>query len=169
MLFKRVWEWLVNSNIFLEKLFIIFYAINIKGLIVSAEGTLIDYTQAKFDNSGPGLSEAKIADLNKNIKDNLAAVLNYNVGIEYTLPKIGLRIRGGYFVQPSAYKDDPSGFDRKYVTGGIGFLTEETIGLDIAYAHGWWQDIGDNYSSYVSRTYQNVTYNKVIMTATYRF
>jgi len=32
-----------------------------------------------------------------------------------------------------------------------------------------WKDFGDNYGSGVSRTYQDVSVNKLIFTATYRF
>ena len=72
-------------------------------------------------------------------------------------------------VQPSPYKGDPTEYDHKYVTGGMGFLVDETMGLDLAFAHGWWKDFGDNYDVNVSRTYQDVSVNKLILTATYRF
>jgi hypothetical protein len=144
------------------------FSINYKGLIFSAEGTAIDYSQLKFDNPD-GIDQSYIAQQNKNIKDQLRAVLNYNFGAEYTIPDVGLRLRAGYFVQPSAYKNDPSKYDKKYFTAGIGILAQETLGLDLAWAHGWWNDIGDNYGSGESRTYQDIKYNKIMLTATYRF
>ncbi len=144
------------------------FSANFKGFIISAEGTAIDYSQLKFDNPD-GISSQNIGTLNKNIKDQLSAVLNYNVGIEYTIPNVGLRLRTGYFVQPSAYKGDPSSFNRKYFTAGIGILAQETLGLDLGWAHGWWQDYGDNYGSNESRTNQDIKYDKIMMTATYRF
>jgi hypothetical protein len=144
-------------------------AINLKGIIVSAEATLIDYSQLKFSNSNDGLSASYIADVNKEIKDVLRSVLNYNVGFEYTVPTIGLRIRGGYITQMSPFKDDDSEFNHKYLTGGLGFLANGTIGIDVAYAYGWWKDIGDNYGSNVSRTFQDVKVHNVMLTTTYRF
>ena len=143
-------------------------AVNFKGLIVSAEATLIDYSQLEFDNL-EGLTSSYIADANKEIKSILTSALNYNVGLEYTVPTIGLRIRGGFMNQPSAFKDDDSDFDHKYLTGGLGFLANGTIGIDVAYAYGWWKDIGDNYESNVSRTFQDVKYHTVMLTTTYRF
>ena len=137
-------------------------------LILSAQGTLIDYSQLKFDNPD-GIAAVDIADLNKAIKNDLTAVVDYNVGAEYTIPAVGLRVRAGYFVQPSAYKGDPASFDKKYITAGIGFLAEETIGLDLAFAHGWYNDIGDNYGSNLSRTTQDIKENHFILTGTYRF
>lgn len=152
------------------------FSVNLRGLIVSAQGTLVDYSETTFSDIS-GLGDATVNDINRNIKDQLAAVINYNVGAEYTIPMVGLRLRVGYLVQPSAYKGDPSKYDHKYLTGGIGFLADETIGIDLGYAYGWWQDFGDNYSydqngNYIpraSRTNQDITVNKFILTATYRF
>lgn len=143
------------------------FSVNYVGLIFSAQATILDYSQTTFKNVD-GLSEQYAENLNKNIKDQLRSVFNYNLGVEYNVPG-GLRLRGGYFVQPSPYQGDPSEFNRKYLTAGIGFLTEETVGLDFAYAYGWWKDYGDNYGTNVSRTFQDVTTNKFIITGTYRF
>jgi long-subunit fatty acid transport protein len=145
------------------------FSYNYSGLIISAEGTLIDYSQTEFDHDGEGLSTAYINTINKNIKDQLTAVVNYNVGLEYTIPAAGIRLRTGFMMMPSAYKNDPSEYDRKYFTAGIGFLADETVGVDLGYAHGWWKDVGDNYGSNVSRTLQDITTDKVIISATYRF
>lgn len=144
------------------------FSFNITGLILSAQGTLIDYSQLKFENP-EGIAADYIAGINKNIQSNLTAIINYNVGAEYTIPTVGLRVRAGYFVQPSAYKGDPASFDKKYITAGIGFLAEDAIGLDLAFAHGWYSDIGDNYGSNLSRTTQDIKENHFILTGTYRF
>ncbi len=141
---------------------------NLKGLIVSLQGTLLDYSQMKFEDVN-GLGTTLVEQLNQDIKDQLTAVLNYNFGLEYTFPVIGLRLRAGYMAQPSPYRGDPTEYDHQYVTGGIGFLADETIGLDLGVAHGWWKDFGDNYDTNVSRTYQDISDNTVILTATYRF
>lgn len=144
-------------------------AVNLKGLIISAEATLIDYSQLKFKDSQDGLSANYVSDVNKEIKDVLRTVLNYNFGFEYTVPTIGLRIRGGFINQASAFKGDASDFNHKYLTGGLGFLADGNIGIDIAYAYGWWKDIGDNYGSNVSRTFQDVKVHNVMLTTTLRF
>ncbi len=145
------------------------FSTNFKGFIFSLQGELTDYSQLKFDSPGDGLSVQYIAEQNKNIKDLLGSVVNYNLGVEYTIAPLGIRLRGGYMAQPSPYKGDPSSYDHQYVTGGIGFLAGETIGLDLGIAHGWWKNYGDNYGVNVSRTYQDVTVNKLILSATYRF
>jgi long-subunit fatty acid transport protein len=145
-------------------------SVNYMGLIFSAQTTFIDYTETEYNNlTGFSNPEKQESDLNRDIKDNLKSVFNYNLGIEYNIPVIGLRLRGGFMVMPSPYKDDPPEFDRKYLTAGLGFLTDETIGIDIAYVHGWWKDFGDNYSSNVSRTFHDVKSSQFIITGIYRF
>jgi hypothetical protein len=143
-------------------------ALNLKGIILSAEATYIDYTQMEFSNA-EGIDVGYISDRNKEIKDELTSALNYNVGLEYTVPTVGLRIRGGFMNQPSAFADDDSEFDHKYLTGGLGYLANGKIGIDVAYAYGWWKDIGDNYDVNLSRTYQDVKHSTVMITTTYRF
>jgi long-subunit fatty acid transport protein len=146
------------------------FALNYMSFIASAEFSLTDYTQAKFENmSGFKNPDQTSASLNKDIKDNLRAVVNYNLGLEYTFADLGLRLRAGYFVQPSPYSGDPSDFNKKYVTGGFGFLLEDAISIDFAYSHGYWKDLGDNYGYNLSRTYQDISYDKIILTGTYRF
>jgi len=144
------------------------FSINVTGLILSAQATLIDYSQIEFEDV-EGLGTPLVSSLNRDVKDLLASVINYNAGVEYTVPQIGMRLRGGFFVQPSPFREDPSEFDRKYFTTGIGFLADEAVGIDVAYAHGWWKDFGDNYSSEVSRTFQDVTSDYIILTGIYRF
>lgn len=146
------------------------FAVNFKGIILSAEATWIDYTQLEFDNA-EGFTDPQlfISDNNKNIKDILTSVINYNLGFEYTVPTIGLRLRGGFLTQPSAFKDDKSDFDHKYITAGLGYLANGQIGIDVAYAYGWWKDIGDNYGVNVSRTFQDIKVHNVMLTTTYHF
>lgn len=145
---------------------------NVKGLILSAEANLTDYTQTKFSNP-KGISAADLSSLDKEMKELLRAVAAINIGIEYTIPEVGIRVRGGFISQPSPYKDDPSDFGKKYLTGGVGFLADETFAIDVAYAHGWWKTYGDNYNydkgNSVSRIYQDVSNDKMLVTFSYRF
>jgi hypothetical protein len=145
-------------------------AVNLKGIILSAEATWIDYSQLRFDNAR-GFTDPQrfISDNNKQIKDVFTNVFNYNLGVEYTVPMIGMRLRGGYLAQPSPFKGDASDFDHKYITAGIGYLANGVIGIDFGYAYGWWKDIGDNYGVNVSRTFQDITTNNYIITTTFHF
>ena len=143
-------------------------SVNVKGLILSAEANLTDYTQTKFSNP-KGISATDLASLDKDMKELLRAVAALNIGIEYTIPEVGIRVRGGFISQPSPYKDDPSDFGKKYLTGGVGFLADETFAIDVAYAHGWWKTYGDNYGTDLSRIYQDISNDKMLVTFSYRF
>ena len=144
------------------------FSLNMKGLIFDGQATYIDYTQLKFDNAD-GLTVSYVDGQNNYMQQNLKSVLNYNIGAEYTIPAIGLRLRAGYMVMPSAYQGDPTSFDKKYVTGGIGYLAEGDFGIDLAYAHGWWDSYYDNYGTNQSRINEKLTDNRVIISMTYRF
>lgn len=141
---------------------------NFKGLLFSGEFSLTDYSQTKFDES-KNFSQREIEDMNKEIKSLLRAVVNYNVGVEYTVPEVGLRLRTGFFTQKSAYKSDPSTFDRKFLTGGAGFLVDDTFSVDLTYVHGWWSNYGDNYGFNLSRTAQEITIDQLMLSFSYRF
>jgi len=144
------------------------FSYNLKGLILSGQATLIDYSQMQFENPD-GISQQTVDDANKSIKYLLGPVINYNLGAEYTIPDMGLRLRLGYMGQPSPYKNDPPEYSRKYITGGIGILAAKTVSIDLGYAHGWWKNYGDNYGSNISRTYQDITVDKLILTTTFNF
>jgi long-subunit fatty acid transport protein len=144
------------------------FSTNYMGLVLSIQGTFIPYSQIEFENVS-GLGRQFVEDLNRRAKDQLRTVINYNIGIEYNIPMTGLRVRGGFMVMPSPYQDDSSEFDRKYLTAGLGLLADETIGIDVAYAYGWWKDIGDNYGVNLSRTFHDVNSSQVIITGIYRF
>lgn len=137
-------------------------------VILSLSGRFTDYSQIEFDNPD-GISLEYIDDLNRNINDFFGSVFDYNIGAEFTVPYTGLRLRAGYFVVHSPYKDDPSDYDRKYLTGGIGYLVDGTISLDLAFARGMWDNFGDNYGSGESRTYQEISQNTFQFTFSTRF
>ncbi len=141
---------------------------NFLGLIVSGEVGLIDYTQIEYDNPR-GISLNDIQYLNKQIKENFKAVVDYRVGIEYTIKELDMRIRSGFFTQNSPYVNDPTEYNRTFITGGFGFLIDQAVSVDFTYAHGFWKTYGDNYGVNVSRTFQDVTSSKLIASFNYRF
>jgi long-subunit fatty acid transport protein len=95
--------------------------------------------------------------------------LNFNVGAEVRVPILPIRGRVGFIYNQSPYLDDPAKFDRKYFTLGAGIILGSKVSVDFAYAYGWWKNYGDNYSFDVSRTFQDVSINKVIMSISSRF
>lgn len=141
-------------------------AYSVSGVTLSGEVNYIDYTQMEF---GGDLDEALISRNNKDIKELFMGVVNYNLGVEYILPYPSLALRAGFIMQPSAYKDGPSEYDRKFITAGIGISPNKKFSLDFAYAYGWWKNFGDNYGADVSRTYHDITRNNFIVSFNYMF
>ncbi|MBN1300849.1 MAG: hypothetical protein JW995_06505 [Melioribacteraceae bacterium] len=139
-------------------------AYEIAGLKAAGQLTLVDYTQMEFSE---GLSASQRVDNNRLINENFRSVVSYSIGAEYNIPFFDMKIRAGFINLPSAFKNDPSEFDKKYLTAGIGFVASSVLGIDITYVHGWWKTYGDNYGVDESRTYQDITRNNLLVTFTY--
>lgn len=137
-----------------------------KNLILALDAKLIDNASAEFSY---GFDKNVRMDKNKEINDLLRSVINLNVGGEYFLQSLGLTLRAGFMYKPSPFKNDPSDYDKKYLTAGVGYRLSKKINLDIAYAYGWWKDFGDNYGSNLSRTYQDITVGNLLTTLKYYF
>ena len=141
-------------------------AFNKNNITVSFDAKMIDYSQMEFKS---GLDEGAISDNNRDIKDLFRTVINMNAGVEYVIPNLGLALRGGFMFRPSPFVDDPSEYDKKFVTLGIGIETNKNVTFNLGYAYGWWKDIGDNYDSGISRTNQEITHNNLLMGIKYYF
>lgn len=138
------------------------------GLILAGDINLIDYSEMSFSGLSPSKNNAK----NREINDLFRMVFNYAVGLEYELPFIQefiVKLRGGFAYKQSPFKDDPSDFDQKFITGGFGLIFERAFSFDFALVSGSWKNFGDNYSSGVSRTYQNIKTLDLFFTIGYRF
>ena len=143
-------------------------AFNLVYLIITGQASIIDYTQMEFKNP-EGIDQTFFSDQNNLIKQSMRVAYNGNIGAELTLPLLPIKFRAGAIYQQSPFEADDPEFDRKYLTAGIGFNFEGVFGIDIAYAYGWWKDIGDNYDAEVSRTYQDIKQQTVMLSTTFRF
>jgi long-subunit fatty acid transport protein len=133
--------------------------------IVSGEVKIIDYKQMEFTD---GLGNQYRIDKNNEIEDLFRTTLNFNVGAELRLPVLPIRGRIGFIYNQSPFLDDPSKFDRKYFTLGAGIILGHKVSVDVAYIHGWWENYGDNYSFNVSRTFQDVSIDKLLFSISSR-
>lgn len=132
-------------------------------VLLSADLEYTDWSQLEFRNA-----DASLIALNREIKTLFRGTLNARAGVEVNLPAPGLRLRGGFMYFPSRYDGDPSEFDQKYITGGLGFLLGSTTMLDIGYAGGWWKTFRANYGG-PSRVDEDITTHTVTATLSYRF
>lgn len=133
----------------------------IRDLVLSGDIEYTDWTQLQFENANSDL----IA-LNKDIKEIFRGTANLRAGVEYDLQDV--RLRGGFIYNTSPYQNDPSSFDQKYITAGLGVPLGGSTMLDIAYARGWWETFRTNYDR-SSRVNEKVTANNFLMTFSYRF
>jgi long-subunit fatty acid transport protein len=138
-------------------------SVMLQELMVSGDIEATDWTQLKFENAN-----ADVIAQNKDMKTIFRGTLNFRTGLEYDFTKIGVRLRAGYMYYTSPYADDPSSFDQKYLTGGVGFLLGPSTMFDVSYARGWWDTFRTNYDS-SSRTDEKITTNTVMATLSYRF
>jgi hypothetical protein len=128
----------------------------------TAEVTYVDYTTMSITEEA-GTLPSRTA-LNKRIKDELASVLNVNVGAEVRLPLTGLRGRVGGIYQPSPFKADPSRFAQKVLTLGAGYNSYDTVEFDLAYAYGWRGENEDLQDGDAGITDQNIGRHTVLVT-----
>lgn len=137
-------------------------------LTVAADAEYTDWTQMKFETSNPDLQEE-----NRLITKVYRSTVNLRAGAELSLLGSGIRLRGGLIWNPSPYEDDPDEFDQLYVTAGAGFEFAGNVGLDLAYARGFWDTYRDNYAiagvEQASRTTESITTDNVIVTLRARF
>src|SRR5271169_2189814 len=150
------------------------YSQGIKDLLLSAEVDYEDYTQMEFRNT----NDATLLYYNTQIKQLFRPTVNMKIGGEYEFTGIGLRIRGGYAYLPSPYSGDGSSQATKYITGGIGYIFENSMAIDIGYAHGTVntsQYYSDPWGAYrwtydpTALVSESITTNNIIRTVTYRF
>jgi long-subunit fatty acid transport protein len=135
----------------------------VANLMLSADIDYTDWTQLKFENAN-----SDVLAQNKDMKTIFRGVANYRAGLEYEIAHLGVRVRGGFIYNSSPYAGDPSSYDQKYFTGGLGFLLGPSTMLDVAYARGWYETFRYNYDG-GPRTDEKVTTNNVFLTLSYRF
>jgi long-subunit fatty acid transport protein len=135
----------------------------LRGLTLSGDAQYTDWTQTKFSNA-PSDVMAKNTSFGKLFR----GTWNLRGGASYLIQPIGVTIRGGFIYNPSIYKSDPTSFDQKYVTGGLGIRVDEGTSLDFALAHGWWMAYRVNYDN-TTQINEKVTANTFLLTLTHRF
>jgi long-subunit fatty acid transport protein len=132
-------------------------------LLLSADVDYTDWTELEFDDANP-----EIINWNAEMKTIFRGAANYRAGAEWDVFGLGLRLRGGFLYNSSPYAGDPETFDKKFITGGIGFQFSGSTMFDLAYAHGWWETFRLNYDN-TSEVYEQLTTNIFVATLSYRF
>ncbi|MBI3189630.1 MAG: outer membrane protein transport protein, partial [Ignavibacteriales bacterium] len=139
-------------------------------VMLAADIEYTDWTQMKFSNADPYLEQ-----YNSDIKEIFQPTVNLHGGLEFSVPETSLRLRGGVAYIPSPYKNDPTSFNQKFVTGGLGLLLADVIMFDVGFSHGFWETSHVNYQhddisgNPLSETKEKITTNNLMTTLSYRF
>lgn len=132
-------------------------------LLLTAQAEIINYKQMEFTE---GLGSQESLDRNLEIDNLFRSVVNFNAGLEYQLSDM-IKLRAGFIFQKSPYKDDDSKYDKKFLTGGLGFALNRQLNLDLGYSYGWWENFSDNYDFNLSRNYQKLSRSNMSLSITY--
>jgi hypothetical protein len=133
-------------------------------LLLSADGEYTDWTQLEFTKGNEDVLSWN-RDMQKLFRDD---AWNLRAGAELEIPGSPVRLRGGFIYNTSPYKTDPSTFDQKFITGGLGIQVGDATMLDFAYARGWWDTYRYNYDA-SSKTNESITTNTILVTLSHRF
>lgn len=136
-------------------------------LLLAADVEYTDWTQIEWSDN-PGLEKK-----NTQLQSVFRSVTNIRIGAEFDVPYTELKIRAGYMMNPSPYKNDPSSFDEKVLTGGAGLFLQRNVVLDAAFAYGTMKSYRNEYSAVglpnSARVDRSITSTLVNFTVSYRF
>lgn len=97
-----------------------------------------------------------------------------NIGAEYMLPRMGVKLRAGYMYDPIPYADFLVKNDRDFVTFGVGFLIDRMMTLDIAFITGSYEytlpdaSIGPIRGLSADAMFEKYSVNRIYVTTAFR-
>jgi hypothetical protein len=112
-----------------------------KFLILSADYEFIDYSTAKFSETGDGFD---YSDKNHDIKSTLKSAGNFRLGGELRLDKIYLRSGYGYYGSAFRSGDQNANLDYRSISFGAGFR-ERNVSIDFGYTNYKYSQTNDLY------------------------
>jgi hypothetical protein len=142
------------------------------GFTGSASVSYTNLSDLQFENSSVDMTAE-----NQMASDSLRAVLSWQLGVEYKIPGIGIALRAGFADQPSPYKNDPSSYDTKIISAGLGIPIGKRFAIEAVYRHSSYNTIHPIYNDLTpdgtpasaNITSDAVDINDVAMTFQYRF
>jgi long-subunit fatty acid transport protein len=108
-------------------------ALQFENLTLAGDLDYSDWTQMEYKRY------EYAAEANRLIKETYADALRYGLGAEYLIPSVGTSLRAGFYHDPLPYKSRWVEKDRNFFTAGVGFLIDQVMTLDVAWAHGSWE------------------------------
>jgi hypothetical protein len=144
-------------------------SVTLRDLVLSGDAEYTDWTQLEFAKASTDLLAT-----NEQFKRIFIGTTTLRAGAEYDLHQAGIRLRGGYMYIPSPFRGDPTSFDQKYVTAGLGLLLGGSTMVDFAYAHGMWNTFVYSYTDPNGAVApppvnEKISTNNFFITLTHRF
>ena len=102
-----------------------------KFALLSADYEFVDYSMAKFYQTGDGYN---YSEKNNAINNSLKSASNFRVGGEFRFNKLYLRSGYSYYGKAFAQGEDNADQDYNSISGGIGFR-EKNFSIDFGYTH----------------------------------
>ncbi len=94
------------------------------------------------------------------------------LGAEFTVPLTALSLRAGYYREPSVLREASASADKRFYSGGIGFLLSKNLSMDITYVRGLWetqQGVAGEAAIDVDNLTAETKVNKLFVSAALRF
>ena len=132
---------------------------------------LTDVSQIEFEAPGDvslNSDYSALLDENKRIKDIYEQKFKIKAGIEYLWQEQSLAFRAGYMLDQSPLQNADSDFDKQFFSGGLGIIVDKQVVIDLAYLYGSWKQFSSD-SFTPSGTDEDVTYQKIYLTTSFRF
>jgi hypothetical protein len=102
-----------------------------KFALISADYELVDYSIAKFSETG---DDYDYSEKNMNIKNSLKSASNIRIGGEFRFNKLYLRTGYGYYGKAFQPGEDNENLDYSLISFGAGFR-EQNVSIDFAYTN----------------------------------
>ena len=145
---------------------------------LSGSVEFIDWTETRFSsNLVDGNGNNIDGEINTAIITKYRSTENYHLGAEVIIPQVGAKVMGGYYYQLSPYKNGVElvNSNKQFISGGISFLVDEQIKLDVAYQHGFWKQsttddfLGADPQGNAFVTSEKIKTNRFLIGLSYRF
>jgi long-subunit fatty acid transport protein len=116
-------------------------AFNYSLLTISAAVNYQDWSQLKYEkpDDRPADQYTDLLSQNNVFKDAFQAVTSYSLGGELNLLDSRLKLRAGYRNAPSPVKELGADYNKKYISGGLGYQVDKSTIIHLTYVRGSWK------------------------------
>jgi len=101
--------------------------------VLAGDIEYVDWRQIEYNDPTWILEQNRLMD------DSFQPTLRWSAGVEFTIPVISTKLRGGFSQEPIAYIKNADDRNRNCISGGAGILMNELLSMDIAARFSNWE------------------------------